>query len=88
MKGEDLSRGVKRLAKRANVEELTVHWFRHTCASDLLEAGASVAEVQEMLGHRAICTTIRYLDVADPQRQRAAELHPINSMLREETADE
>ena len=88
LEGESLSRGVKRLAERAGVEGLTVHWFRHTCASDLLEAGASVAEVQEVLGHRAISTTIRYLHVADPQLHRAAELHPINAMLREETSDE
>ena len=88
LKAEDLSLGVKRLARRADVKGLTVHWFRHTCASDLLEAGASVAEVREVLGHRTLSTTVRYLHVSDPQRHRAAELHPINAMLREEAADE
>ena len=82
---ERLSRGLKRLAARAGVEGLTLHRFRHTCASDLLEAGASVAEVQEVLGHRTISTTMRYLQVADPQLHGAAELHPVDAMLREET---
>lgn len=82
---EGMSRGVKRLAARAGVEGLTLHRFRHTCASDLLEAGASVAEVQEVLGHRTISTTMRYLQVADPQLHCAAELHPVNAMLQEES---
>jgi site-specific recombinase XerD len=81
-----LSGALKRLRKRGGVEGVTLHWFRHSCASDLLEDGASLPEVQQYLGHRHIGSTMRYVHVADPQRQRAAELHPINQMLREETA--
>ena len=91
--GGRLSRGsvsgaLKRLRKRSGVEGVTLHWFRHSCASDLLEDGASLPEVQQYLGHRHIGSTMRYIHVADPQRQRAAELHPINQMLREESGHE
>jgi site-specific recombinase XerD len=81
-----VSRGLRRLRERAEVEGVTLHWFRHTCASDLLEDGATLPEVQRYLGHRCIGSTMRYVHVADPQRQRAAEVHPINAMLREEAA--
>lgn len=83
-----VSGALKRLRKRAGVEGVTLHWFRHSCASDLLENGASLPEVQQYLGHRYIGSTMRYIHVADPQRQRAAELHPINAMLGEEVAHE
>jgi len=80
-----LSGALKRLRERGDVEGVTLHWFRHSCASDLLEDGASLPEVQQYLGHQHIGSTMRYVHVADPQRQRAAQLHPINQMLREET---
>jgi site-specific recombinase XerD len=58
-----------------------VHQFRHSCASDLLEAGVSLAEVQRILGHQVISTTVRYTHIADPQRSAAIALHPINDWL-------
>lgn len=82
LKGQRISQGIRRIAKRAGLEGITLHQFRHTCASDLLEAGLHVAHVQEILGHRAICSTARYLHVSDPQRTVAVQLHPINEMLK------
>jgi integrase len=63
------------------IGHLTLHQFRHTCASDLLEEGIRLPEVQRQLGHQAISTTVRYLHVADPQRREAVERHPINTIL-------
>lgn len=76
-----ISSAVQRLARRAGTAHITLHQFRHTCASDLLEEGVRLPEVQRQLGHQAISTTVRYLHVADPQRRQAAEQHPINSIL-------
>jgi site-specific recombinase XerD len=74
---------VHRLARRAQVPLVSLHQFRHTCASDLLEHGASLVEVQHVLGHKAVSTTARYLHVADPERARAMSKHPLNDYLKE-----
>ena len=76
-----VSRGVRALADRAGLSHLTLHQFRHSCASDLLEDGVHLPEIQRLLGHQTISTTVRYVQVADPQRHRAVKLHPINQML-------
>jgi len=76
-----ISQGIHRIARRAGVSLRSVHQFRHSCASDLLEAGASLPEVQMILGHKVIATTIRYTHIADPQRQAAIAVHPINAWL-------
>lgn len=77
-----ISHGIHALARLAEVPVVTLHQFRHTCASDLLEAGVHLAEVQRILGHRVIATTVRYVHLADPQRRAAIALHPINDWLR------
>ncbi|MGZ5676939.1 MAG: tyrosine-type recombinase/integrase [Usitatibacter sp.] len=76
-----ISMGIHRIARRAGVSLRSVHQFRHSCASDLIEAGATLAEVQHILGHQTIGTTLRYTHIADPQRRAAIALHPINDWL-------
>jgi site-specific recombinase XerD len=44
-------------------EEATTYWLRHTHAQHLLEAGVSVFEIKEMLGHDDIDATNRYLHI-------------------------
>jgi len=41
----------------------TVYWLRHTYAQNLLQAGLSIYEVKEMLGHTSIESTRRYLHI-------------------------
>jgi len=73
---------VSRIIQRAGIKEkITLHQFRHTCASDLLESGANLAEVKRILGHRHISTTVRYLHITDPQKTEAVKRHPINTIL-------
>jgi site-specific recombinase XerD len=78
-----ISNGIHALAERAGVPLISVHQFRHSCASDLIEAGVHLAEVQRILGHQGIATTVRYTHIADPQRRAAMTLHPINQWLDE-----
>lgn len=52
----------------------TPHVYRHTYGTFLLEQGASIREVQEMLRHRNIQTTVRYLKVFDSKRRALANL--------------
>ena len=41
----------------------TAYWLRHTYAQNLMEAGASIFEIKEMLGHDKIEATKLYLHV-------------------------
>lgn len=69
------------LARRAGVELMSVHQFRHTCASDLIEGGVGLGQVKQILGHSCIQTTFRYIQTSAPERKLAMALHPINAML-------
>jgi len=81
LSAESLGLLVHRLARKAKVPLVSLHQFRHTCASDLLENGASLVEVQNILGHKSVESTSRYLHVADPERVRAIGKHPLNEYL-------
>jgi site-specific recombinase XerD len=79
--GQTVSNGIHAISRRAGVSIHSIHQFRHTCASDLLEAGVHLAQVQRILGHSVIATTVRYVHIADPQRRAAMGLHPLNDWL-------
>lgn len=81
--GQMISNGIHAIARRAKVALVSLHQFRHSCASDLLESGVHLADVQRILGHQGISTTVRYTHIADPQRREAMARHPLNEWLRE-----
>ena len=74
MKGQPLSvRGIqKRMEYYARKSKLNVscHRLRHTMATQLLNADADLATIQDLLGHGQITTTQRYCWVANLKVQR------------------
>jgi site-specific recombinase XerD len=60
--GALVSQGLSAWMRKAGIPGSS-YWLRHTYAQNLLEAGASVFEIKEMLGHDRIQTTNRYLRI-------------------------
>lgn len=73
--------------KNSGIEKkgLTIHSIRHSCATHLLEAGADVRYVSELLGHNSIETTVRYTHpTIEGQRKAYKMYHPReNSYFKE-----
>jgi len=71
---------VKKAAEMSGINKnVSPHTFRHSFATHLVEAGADLRAVQEMLGHESITTTEIYthLDTAY-LRSEIMEYHPRN----------
>jgi site-specific recombinase XerD len=60
----------------------SVHALRHTWATTALDSGASIIEVQELLGHASLETTKRYLAAVAGGLDGLAAGHPTRALLR------
>lgn len=61
IKYDDIRFFFRKMKRLLNIDELHPHMFRHTMATNWLEAGADLVSVMETLGHKNLETTERYL---------------------------
>ena len=69
---------VKDLAERNGITKtISPHTFRHSFATHLLEGGANLLAVQQMLGHASVSTTEIYTHISDELlRETMVQYHP------------
>jgi len=69
----DFKKSWRSLLKRTQIEDFRFHDLRHNFASYLVMSGVDIRTVQELLGHKSLRMTERYLHLAPEHLKNAVE---------------
>lgn len=67
-----ITKHMKKFMKRIGLPDMSPHDLRHTCASLLLQSGADIKSVQDILGHSNASTTLNYYVRSDMEAMQKA----------------
>jgi site-specific recombinase XerD len=68
---------VKERAQRAGIQEaVTPHYFRHSAATAMMQAGAGIADIGALLGHKNLNTTTKYTHTDIGYLKKQIGFHP------------
>jgi integrase/recombinase XerD len=85
-----IDRLMSKYVRQARLKKhVTCHLWRHSCATHLLKNNANLRHVQEILGHKSLATTERYLRLTITDLKEAhRKFHPREQQLRRKAARE
>ncbi|MFA6412857.1 MAG: site-specific integrase [Syntrophales bacterium] len=70
----EVKRSFATAMKKAGIDNFRFHDLRHTFASHMIMRGASLKEVQEILGHTTMTMTLRYAHLSQEHKLKAVNL--------------
>jgi integrase/recombinase XerD len=74
---------VRTTGRKARIEQrVSPHQLRHTFATHLIKAGVGLVTVRDLLGHRMITSTQRYIHLTAQDLRQAADRHPIGELIK------
>ncbi len=85
MRQDSLNRAFEGAKKRAKITGLRFHDLRHTAATRMVEAGASIVAVSKILGHSSLAVTMRYAHPDDSLKDAVEKLAFYNSVTDKST---
>jgi integrase/recombinase XerD len=75
LRTSDVRRLVVRYSRLAGIDPVSPHMLRHAYATHMLERGADLRVIQELLGHASVSTTQVYTHVSGAHLRRTYDLH-------------